>query len=150
MKIFWLPLSCLGFTFVSGGAQRGHAVLSETHRNNSDNKFGIMTLLTAPSCDLDGGLGHFEAASKLTGKWGWIRQYIKADPEETPQHVRTLAMRRALKLRPVFCLNDLGGACSNARPSGASSRRPIPMAAMRELPRISPIIEEDDSLRCVE
>ncbi len=73
----------------------------------ADNKFGIMTHLTTPSWDVAGAQRHLRLASRVAGEWGWVRQYMKADPSEAATAARFIVLCRAMKLRPVLYLNDI-------------------------------------------
>lgn len=74
---------------------------------SQNNKYGIMTHLTCPSFDLNGGVRHLESASKLCGEWGWVRQYVNADPAEAKTHARFIILCRAFKLRPILYINSI-------------------------------------------
>lgn len=74
----------------------------------AQNKFGIMTHLTASTFDLSGGAHHIQMASDLCGEWGWVRQYVSANPDDAETHARFLLLCRAHKLRPILYINHLG------------------------------------------
>ena len=69
------------------------------------NKFGIMTHLTCPSFDPNGGGRHIALAASMCGEWGWVRQLVTADPDESAASARFIVLCRAHKLTPILYIN---------------------------------------------
>lgn len=73
----------------------------------AQNKFGVMTHLTAPSYDIGAAARYMENASRMAGDWGWVRQYVTADPNEIDSDITYLLLARAHRLTPVLYIQDL-------------------------------------------